>query len=1486
MGDSSLTEDTEIIINKEECYEVIDECTEVETPETAQDSQAQDSQAQDSQIQDSQIQDSQIQDSHEEVIICPKSDSMTQQDPETDTVGIESHDNNTDNTDKLVLVMMECDQESNNDTTDFTADIDLDQFDGQKDVTDEDVMHHLDVIENIELDPETFCVDQCMKEVNQSELFAKEREEQVEDKADVTVIEEEFIEVKWYEKKLAEKNDLLKERLSKLARVLTVSYPSYEKWLERIEKIEGSPICKMDPIRRCSLKKPNTNRWKFQCRKKIIQESIKPDPDSSENNSKSVWNLEPIGIGSTIAPHITEFPSFVLKAVKIFEDFLQTTISATEDAVQDTFNENPSDDASMDIDTKKDKDIDQDKNQYWLCLLVRCNSKDELMLFATGKNISRSTMDQLKQTYESGPGRNCNVKSLYCKSMNKRDDKVVTTFLVGAEALDETVGNLKVQLAPKTNFWCNAAGAWNVAKTVADMLEPTKKITILEIGCGIGVIGLTIASKCREVIGVDSSSEIEEAEMTCELNNIYNASFIMGSPSEIVTKLNSARDLHNKNRVTYCIVNAGTNMGRAIEVMTCLRKISSLRRIVMVTTLTKQSVRAILELARPIETGLGHPFMPIRACVVDTLPTGPHFEVVILMERRLMHRLSQPWFIKMLEEESKTLANTKVLEKIINNDKPENAEACIRKNPLAKPELVEKSKTLLTKKITKAVKSSPSPVKGKLKLKRDRSPDIIEINKMPKKIEKVGLKYKVGQQDVTAKKKNWFHENSNLRINPLFEKKTREIKEQVDLREKLLSNRIDTDLIQKVNESREILEAAKEKLSGPSPTVDATTAKELKNVLSLVLDQTNKIQTHLPRSVWDRIAPPEPELKKELDDDPLLKGRFVQETRAQDIVITTANKEYLETEDNKPKFKKYHNLAPLEPNMVMPISKKFKSDNRPEFPQKSFDNRNRQQNQGNSWNKTKGFDRNRWSDTGSIRKPISPMKRQNLSFTQRASPSDGFSSKRPLLSPPRRLSSPSRRHFSPNKSYQARNSPSHREYSQRRPVSPIRVMVSDDRERREMSPPRRPFSPINRMSPPRRPMQVSGRPMSPMRRHISPPRPQLSPIPRRQISPMEYNLSARQLSPERRPMSPIVRMTSPSRPRDLMPPRHQSPPMRHFSPHRASHIRNVSPPRRQQSPPRRQQSPPRRQQSPPRRQLSPPRRQLSPPRRQLSPPRRQSSPNRFADEWDIPSRGAIEQSSTWQRSVNERPENVWRNERQPTTSGNWQALSDNDKYRKQTNQDKSWNGRESSSHGNSWNAKQSLASMKEESWQTSDNNRWSGPSRSGNGGENWNRESLGGRNKEPWMNTNKPRWEQSQSNDWNQGDKDDWNDLPEDARDPWADDGNLGLNRNIDNQGTSSTNWSREVDKDPWGKPKDNWQNKSQIFPAKSLCQNSNNPNMNDSRWLPLNDMNKKVSSSSTNWQGGTNVGSNIGTNVGWQSNYGFQAAQRSFVPNLFKDRR
>lgn len=84
--------------------------------------------------------------------------------------------------------------------------------------------------------------------------------------------------------------------------------------------------------------------------------------------------------------------------------------------VDETSEAKDKDDANEDA-ANDEKGADGDHN--WLWLLVRCNSKDELMVFATGKKISHETMEKLKETFESGPGKDCNVKSLYCKSIAK-----------------------------------------------------------------------------------------------------------------------------------------------------------------------------------------------------------------------------------------------------------------------------------------------------------------------------------------------------------------------------------------------------------------------------------------------------------------------------------------------------------------------------------------------------------------------------------------------------------------------------------------------------------------------------------------------------------------------------------------------------------------------------------------------------------------------------------------------------------------------------------------------------------------------------------------------------------------------------------------------------------------------------------------------------------------------------------------------------------
>lgn len=94
--------------------------------------------------------------------------------------------------------------------------------------------------------------------------------------------------------------------------------------------------------------------------------------------------------------------------VQIFEDFINTS-PANEDDKKDNS-------------TADDKtESSNDDRESWLSLLVRSNSNDELMLFATGKDIPQSRLEELKVIYENGEGKSlgCKVKSLYCKNTSK-----------------------------------------------------------------------------------------------------------------------------------------------------------------------------------------------------------------------------------------------------------------------------------------------------------------------------------------------------------------------------------------------------------------------------------------------------------------------------------------------------------------------------------------------------------------------------------------------------------------------------------------------------------------------------------------------------------------------------------------------------------------------------------------------------------------------------------------------------------------------------------------------------------------------------------------------------------------------------------------------------------------------------------------------------------------------------------------------------------
>lgn len=176
--------------------------------------------------------------------------------------------------------------------------------------------------------------------------------------------------------------------------------------------------------------------------------------------------------------------------------------------------------------------------------------------------------------------------------------------------------------------------------------------------------------------------------------------------------------------------------------MTCLRKIPSLKRIVMITTLTKQSVRGILELARPMDNDNGLPFIPVMARVVDTLPVGPHFEAVILLQRQ---KVNQQWFQKGLEENFKASDSKnnheQANEQNANNANKKGVKIQMKKNFNRSLMKYPSKKSKASLKKTLRTMNFQNSMKGK----RSHSPDKGEVppKKLMKKFNKSEIKGKL-----------------------------------------------------------------------------------------------------------------------------------------------------------------------------------------------------------------------------------------------------------------------------------------------------------------------------------------------------------------------------------------------------------------------------------------------------------------------------------------------------------------------------------------------------------------------------------------------------------------------------------------------------------------------------------------------------------------------------------------------------------------------
>lgn len=132
-------------------------------------------------------------------------------------------------------------------------------------------------------------------------------------------------------------------------------------------------------------------------------------------------------------------------------------------------------------------------------------------------------------------------------NINKKDTNVILgdkcEVLYGDKYITDVLCGVKVRLSPLSFYQVNRNMAENLYNKACEYARPENK-DILDLYCGAGTIGLSMAEKAKSIIGVEIIPQaIEDAKFNADLNGIKNAEFICGDATLAANELKK-RNIH------------------------------------------------------------------------------------------------------------------------------------------------------------------------------------------------------------------------------------------------------------------------------------------------------------------------------------------------------------------------------------------------------------------------------------------------------------------------------------------------------------------------------------------------------------------------------------------------------------------------------------------------------------------------------------------------------------------------------------------------------------------------------------------------------------------------------------------------------------------------------------------------------------------------------------------------------------------------------
>ena len=285
---------------------------------------------------------------------------------------------------------------------------------------------------------------------------------------------------------------------------------------------------------------------------------------------------------------------------------------------------------------------------YYRQLTIRRNQKDEYLIIVDlhPQDLSKEDLEVEKKALANDLKEIDGVVSIFFNISDKSSFSSTNQSLelvYGSDSLVEELSvdpdrPLKFRIGPASFFQVNTKAAELLYRSVIELANLGPKSFVLDVGCGTGTIGLSLARQVNYVIGIEIVAEaVEDAKVNARNNGIENISFYAGKAEDLIGE--TLRIMRNKiefqklgEEAEIVAIVDPPRVGFNSSFIKTIRA-SNIQKLIYIACDPKANTN-LLTLCRPRSKAYqGDPLVPVRAKAFDLFPYTKFCELVIVYER-------------------------------------------------------------------------------------------------------------------------------------------------------------------------------------------------------------------------------------------------------------------------------------------------------------------------------------------------------------------------------------------------------------------------------------------------------------------------------------------------------------------------------------------------------------------------------------------------------------------------------------------------------------------------------------------------------------------------------------------------------------------------------------------------------------------------------------------------------------------------------------